>query len=250
MHRFFISNELIKNNQVVFPSDLAHQITRVLRLRERDRVVVLDNSGVEHEVELHTLAKRSVRGIICQTRPVYSEPHTHLTLYMALLKGKKLDFVLQKGTELGVSRFVPFLSRRSVMGSLKNLGTGKVVRWERIVREAAEQSGRGCLPEVVEPQSFEMALGEARASGVLSLIAWEMAGGWSLKQALYPADASRPTQVNLFIGPEGGFEKQEIQQAQRYGVQPITLGPRILRAETAALVAVSAVLYEFGEWER
>ncbi|MGB0386643.1 MAG: 16S rRNA (uracil(1498)-N(3))-methyltransferase [Ardenticatenaceae bacterium] len=253
MHRFFISSEQIKGNEVFFPSDLAHQMTRVLRLREADRVVVLDNRGVEYEVGLHTLTKRSVQGTICETRAVDTEPRTHLTLYMALLKGKKLDWVLQKGTELGVSRFVPFLSHRSVVGSLKSLGKTKVERWRRIVREAAEQSHRGRLPEVLPPQSFEAALDQARASGALSLIAWEVAGGKSLKQALnreQPSHSTPPRRINLFIGPEGGFQEEEIITAQKHRVLPITLGSRILRAETAALAATTAVLYELGEWER
>lgn len=249
MQRFFISHELIKENKVFFPSDLAHQLSRVLRLREGARVIVLDNSGMEYEVELHSFAKRSVQGTISERRVVDSEPHTHLTLYVALLKGKKLDIVLQKGTELGVSRFVPFLSQRSIINSLKKLSDAKMDRWESIIREAAEQSGRGCLPELSDPQFFEVALSETRTTPALSLIAWEKAGGKSLKQLLKPVDGVYPTRLNLFIGPEGGFEEQEILIAQAYDVLPITLGRRILRAETASIAAVSAILYELGEWQ-
>lgn len=249
MQRFFISHELIKQNEVFFPSDLAHQLSRVLRLREGARVIVLDNSGMEYEVELHTFAKRSVQGTITERRLVDSEPNTHLTLYVALLKGKKLDLVLQKGTELGVSRFVPFLSQRSIINSLKKLGDAKMDRWESIIREAAEQSGRGRLPELSDPQLFEVALCEARSTEALSLIAWEKAGGKSLKECLCGTSGERPTRLNLFIGPEGGFEEQEIVIAETYGLLPITLGPRILRAETASIAAVSAILYELGEWQ-
>ena len=250
MHRFFITNNLIQGDQVIFPADLSHQITRVLRLRQQERVVVLDNRGLEYEVELQTLSKRSVRGMICQTRSVQTEPQLYLTLYMALLKGKKLDWVLQKGTELGVCRFVPILTHRCVVPSLKQVKPAKVSRWQEIVREAAEQSQRGLLPEVRMPHTFENAICEAKQSNGISLIAWEMKGEASLKKRLNMATEPQRRAVNLFIGPEGGFEEQEIRLAEQEGVLPVTLGPRILRAETAALAAVAAILYELGEWEQ
>ncbi|MBA3532942.1 MAG: 16S rRNA (uracil(1498)-N(3))-methyltransferase [Ardenticatenales bacterium] len=249
MHRFFVSEELIQGDNIFFPADLAHQISRVLRLNEGARVIVLDNSGTEREVELHSFAKRSVQGTVRAQRPTEREPRTHLTLYMALLKGKKLDWVFQKGTELGVSRFVPLLTRRSVVGSLQSLGDVKLDRWEAIAREAAEQSGRGRLPQIVEPQLLEVALGEVRASAALPLIAWEQERSKSLKEALHPVDGSRPTRVALFVGPEGGFEENEVLSAQAYGAIPVSLGPRILRAETAMVAAATAILYELGDWE-
>lgn len=248
MHRFFITNDLIQDDQVIFPSDLSHQITRVLRLGLQERVIVLDNDGLEHEVELQTLSKRSVRGIICETRSIQTEPRLRLTLYMALLKGKKLDWVLQKGTELGVSRFVPVLSRRCIVPSLKQIKQGKISRWQEIVREAAEQSKRGILPKVDAPYTFEQAISEVEQSNSMSFIAWEIRGCSSLKNVLQRATKEQYKTINLFIGPEGGFEEQEIRLAEQQGVIPITLGPRILRAETAALATVSAILYEFGEW--
>jgi 16S rRNA (uracil1498-N3)-methyltransferase len=249
MHRFFVPAELIQGNEVFFPTDLAYQLTRVLRLRQGDRVLVLDNSGLAREVEMHTIAKRSAQGTVRATHQGDTEPRTHLTLYAALLKGKKLDLVLQKGTELGIVRFVPVLTQRSVLGSLDDLGDAKLDRWEAIIREAAEQSGRYFLPELSEPQLFDVSLGEARARGGLSLIPWDGEQTHSLREALSPPDAPRPTRVNLFIGPEGGFEEDEVLNAQAYGAHPVTLGPRILRAETAALAAAAAILYELGDWE-
>lgn len=249
MHRFFVTNDLIQGDQVIFPADLSHQITRVLRLRQQERVIVLDNRALEYEVELQTLSKRSVRGIICETRSVQTEPQLYLTLYVALLKGKKLDWVLQKGTELGICRFVPILTHRCVVPSLKQIKPGKVNRWQEIVREAAEQSQRGLLPKVSMPHTFENAIREAKQSNGMSLIAWEMRGGASLKKMLNMATEPQRRTVNLFIGPEGGFEEQEIRFAEQEGVVPVTLGPRILRAETAALAAMTAIFYELGEWE-
>lgn len=245
MHRFFISPELISGDQVFFPTDLAHQIIRVLRLRVGDSVMVLDNSGFARTVQLHTFGKREAQGTVTATAPATGEPRTPIALYVALMKGKKVELVLQKGTELGVSRFVPMVTRRSVVSSLRDLNDVRLDRWEAIVREAAEQSGRGILPTVTEPMMLESALGDARDYEYHSIMAWEEANDLTLREVLTP----RPERIALFIGPEGGFDGTEAQLAAAYGVQIVTLGPRILRAETAALAAVVATLYEMGEWE-
>lgn len=245
MHRFFISPELISGDQVFFPADLAHQIIRVLRLRVGDTVLVLDNSGMALEVELHTFDRREAQGTIISSAPASGEPRTQVALYVALMKGKKLELVLQKGTELGVTRFVPMVTRRSVVSSLRDLNDVRLDRWEAIVREAAEQSGRGILPAVAEPTMLESALGDAKDHNYHALMAWEEAHDLTMKQAL----ASRPSKVALFIGPEGGFDESEARLAVAYGVQIVTLGARILRAETAGIAAVVATLYEMGEWE-
>lgn len=246
MHRFFVSPDRIRGEEVFFPEEIAHQLSRVLRLRDGDRVVVLDDSGAEYDVSLHSFGRRAVQGTIQATRPAGPEPRVRLSLFLALLKGKKLDLVLQKGTELGVARFVPMLSRRSVVNSLDRLRDAKLERWASIVREAAEQSGRGRLPEIAPPLAFDDALDEAQSAGGAALIAWEAPGGQTLREAL----SARPARVSLFIGPEGGFEADEVAAAQARGIAPVTFGPRILRAETAAVAGAAAILYELGEWER
>jgi 16S rRNA (uracil1498-N3)-methyltransferase len=245
MHRFFISPELISGDQVFFPTDLAHQIVRVLRLRLGDRVLVLDNSGLAREVELHTFGQREAQGTIRGVYPAAGEPRTQVDLYLALMKGKKVELVLQKGTELGVARFVPMVTRRSVVSSLRDLNDVRLDRWEAIIREAAEQSGRGILPAVSEPVMLESALGDARDGDHEIILAWEEADDLTLKEAL----AGRPEKVALFVGPEGGFDETEARLAAAYGASIVTLGPRILRAETAAVAVVVATLYELGEWE-
>lgn len=246
MHRFFIAPDLITGSEVFFPADLAHQLTRVLRLRVGDRVTVLDDSGAAHEVELHTIDRRTAQGTIQATTLLHTEPHTALTLYLALLKGKKLELVIQKATELGVSRFVPMLSRRAVVASLQDLGDARLDRWETIVREAAEQSGRARLPTIAEPLLLESALRTAHAESELVIMAWEESRGQSLQSVLALA---QPASVALFVGPEGGFEAEEVAIAERYGVQIVTLGPRILRAETAAIAMTAATMFALGEWE-
>ncbi len=224
------------------PEPQARQIREVLRLREGEKIGVLDNSGSEYRVELTHVGKDAVRGRVLEKDEVSREPRTQLILYQGLLKADKFEWVLQKCTELGVAEFVPVLTTRAVADAV---GRAKRARWERILTEAAEQSGRGKIPTLHPTASFQEALQDAKSRGGLRLIPWEQERTTGLRQAL---SSSRP--IQLFVGPEGGFGVEEIASARDYGAVPITLGPRILRAETAGLVAASAILYACGELER
>jgi 16S rRNA (uracil1498-N3)-methyltransferase len=160
-----------------------------------------------------------------------------------LLKAQKFEWVLQKGTELGIAGFVPVLSSRSIIGSVQDVRDAKLERWQRIIAEAAEQSGRAVLPSLAGPMAFKPACQAAAQQG-LALIPWEEERVYRLRQAL---DAS-PKHISLLIGPEGGFAAEEVATAREAGVVPVTLGPRILRAETAGLAAATAILYALGDF--
>ncbi len=254
MHRFFVTPESIHNHKVRFDEVQAHQIRQVLRLQAGTQVVALDNSGNEYVVTLTEVTRPRVVGQIDETRPVLNEPRTQLTLYQSLLPRDKFEWVLQKGTEVGVSAFVPVITQRSLVRDAKS-AANKRERWERIITEAAEQSGRGRLPTLHEPLSFAEALTQASSSHCC-LIPWEQATTGTvraaLQQALHPVlrplpdDLQHPT-VALFIGPEGGYSEEEIEQATAADAMPVTLGRRILRTETAAVVAAALVLYELGD---
>lgn len=243
MHRFFVDRQQVSGGRVRFRPDQAHQIGRVLRLRPGDTVLALDGRAT-YTVTLETVTREAAAGRITAEAPPTGEPRTRLTLYQSLLKRDKFEWVLQKGTEIGVARFVPVISRRTLIRDGETVTPEKQARWERIITEAAEQSGRGRLPELAAPLSFEAALDEA---GRLdrTLIAWEQAGPGDLAAALdgLPAVA----RLALFIGPEGGYEAVEIEQAQVCGAIVITLGPRILRTETAAIVGAALILAALGE---
>lgn len=242
-HRFFVPANWITPPTVTLADDLARQIRLVLRLRPGDEIVALDNSGAEFTVTL-TEVGRTVQGQITGRRPTRAEPGLRLTLYQGTLKADKFEWVLQKGTELGVARFVPTLCQRSVVRDRTALAK-KESRWAQIIREAAEQSGRGRLPELAPPHSLAEALAAA-ASHQLTLMPWEEAGQPPLKQVLA---GHNPADIGLFIGPEGGFAPAEAEQARAAGAVPVSLGPRILRAETAALAACAVLLYHFDEWD-
>lgn len=237
MHRFFISPNGLHGDQVLFEDATAHQIRNVLRMKSGAHLIVLDNAGWEYEVELTEVEKPSVRGTIHEKRAAEGEPTAAITLYQCLLKKDNFEWVLQKCTEIGVSRFVPVISQRTVITQVK---ANKLDRWERIITEAAEQSRRGRIPELAEPLDFAAALDDLHTD--CALIPWEEATETTLRAAL----AAHPTaqSVALFIGPEGGFDPAEVAQAAEADVQPITLGSRILRAETAAVVASALVLHE------
>lgn len=240
MHRFFVTGSWKTGDEVVLVEPQAHQISQVLRLRPQTPITLLDNNGWAYTVTLTEVNKRLVRGRVTAHTPAPGEPATYLTLYLGLLKADKFEWVLQKGTEIGVSCFVPLITERSVV---QTVSPNKQARWERILTEAAEQSGRGRIPELLIPLSFADALA-ALPPNALALIPYEQEKSITLRAAM-AAPSSRP--LALFIGPEGGWSENEISLAQGHGVVPVSLGPRILRAETAAVVAAALTLYEFGE---
>lgn len=263
MHRFFVSPEALSSQPVVLGRELAHRLGRVLRLRPGDRVVLLDNTGWEYEGEIASIESDRVEVRLLGKSLARAEAATCIHLYQGLLKAAKFDWVLQKGTELGVASFTPVACRRAVAGPPS---TAVLARWRRIVLEAAEQSRRGLLPALNPP----LALADAIASAPgLRLLPWEGERARGLRdvlqvaqvapgggivaypqpgaRSLEPATRSPWPEVSLFVGPEGGWEEDELALAVAQGVVAVSLGPRILRAETAGLVAAAAILYHAGE---
>jgi 16S rRNA (uracil1498-N3)-methyltransferase len=246
MHRFFIPPGWIRGDHVLLGGEVARQLRHVLRLRPGARIVVLDDCGMEYEIALVSVENKGARGDIVARRPASGEPPAQVTLCQALLKKDNFEWVLQKGTEIGVSRFVPVVTARTVAAGSDGISAAKQERWARIVREAAEQSQRGALPGVDAPLSFGDAL-DAISAADLALIAWEEERATSLRAAVaLLRAASGAPHVAIFVGPEGGFTPDEISQAAARGAVPVTLGARTLRAETAATVAALLVLYELG----
>jgi 16S rRNA (uracil1498-N3)-methyltransferase len=259
MHRFFVPPAWVQGNEVSITGPQAHQIARVLRMSTGDLVVVLDNSGWELEVQLVAVDRSMVTGEVLHRRLAGGEPRTKISLYQGVLKSNRLEFVLQKCTELGVVQFLPIISERCVVSDLEAVEK-KGRRWDWIIQEAAEQCRRGRKPALRPAMLFPQACEQARRSGGMSLILWEAETGSSLRNLLRNApkslrlslvegrDQTRPPfAINLFIGPEGGFTPEEITVARRYGLEPVSVGPRILRAETAAIVATAAILYDLGD---
>ena len=242
MHRFFVSPDARHGARIRFDDAQAQQMRRVLRLRPGDRVVALDGAGRQYEVELDEVGATAAGRVLAEAAAA-GEPVARLTLYQSLLQRDKFEWVLQKGTEIGVAVFAPVITRRSLVRDAE-LGPERLARWRRIIQEAAEQSGRGALPALRPPLPFAAAAAEAAGYG-RALIAWEGEARRTLGEAL--AAPPEPLTVALYVGPEGGFDPVEVEAATGHGALPVTFGPRILRTETAALVGAALVLYQLGE---
>jgi 16S rRNA (uracil1498-N3)-methyltransferase len=252
MQRFFVPPELLKetDSDIPLPKEQAHQIRDVLRLTIGEQLLLLDDSG---DVILATVSKSSKAGVevhLLERRPGKGEPGVRIILCQGLLKSARFEWILEKGTELGVSVFAPIHCRRSMAG-LEDAGPAKIQRWQRIIQEAAEQSGRSRLPELLPIRPLMHALNDI-PPGALAIMPWEEEHSNTLHDVLTSGgNVARPAQtpvrqptIVLFIGPEGGLMAEEVMLAQRHGVQVVSLGSRILRAETAALTAVANVIYE------
>ena len=245
MRRFYVSPKTLGGEAVFLEGEVAHRMASVLRMSPGDRAVLFDGSGDDIVIRLDVVSRGLVSATVLERRRGTAEPQVQITLFQGTLKGDKLEWVLQKGTEVGVTAFVPRICERSVARPEGKTSSGRMARRNKIILEAAEQCGRSRLPTLSSPVEFREACREAGASG-LGLIPWEEAKDASLREVL-KAQSSR--NVSIFIGPEGGFKEEEVGYARDQGLMPVSLGRRILRAETAGLVAATAVLYESGDLE-
>ncbi len=259
-YRFFVPPDTVGGDSIVLTdAALAHQLGRVLRLRPGSRVLLLDGQGMAYVVTLTELGRERIGGHIEQRLAAGGEPRIEVTLYTGLMRPERFEWVLQKGTELGVTAFVPVLSERSLPAA--QASPRKLERWQRIVREAAEQSCRGRLPRLLPPQPWEHACQQA-ARADLALVLWEAANDDTPAHPLRallcppaptspdfisPQTPAAPASVAVLSGPEGGITQTELTSATGHGIMPTSLGARILRAETAPVVAAAILFYEFDE---
>ena len=245
MHHFFLPPECFEDKQVRFPAAIARQVASVLRLEVGQSVVVLDNGGHACLVELVEVGSKRVTGqVLGEYAELPDEPGLNLTLYVSLTQREKFELILQKCTELGVSNIVPVIYSRSLVQSARGAET-KLERWEAILREAAEQSQRRRIPKLGAVMKFKDALRHACQNNQAVIVLWECEQTRTLGDALgmHPGLA----RAALFIGPEGGISAEEIALAQAEHLSTVTLGPRVLRVETAAIAAVTLAMYIAGE---
>lgn len=240
MHRFLVPADLLAADSAPLDGATAHQISTVLRLRPGEQVMLIDGQGGEAECVLTAVAPRRVTFQVLERRRNTAEPALRLHLFAALLRAPRFELVLQKATEIGVHAITPVLAERCVA---RSPGDAVPERWRSIVREAVEQSGRGFLPVLRAPVAFQVACREA-GQAELALCCSEH-GGAELRALC----AQRvPATLAAIIGPEGGLTAAEVAEAARSSVRPVTLGPRILRAETAAIALCAAVFCLSGDW--
>lgn len=247
MPRFFIRQNQIADGNITLNGDDAHHIARSLRMAVGEEITVCDMQGYEYQCRITAFdSDVHVYAEILSTQKADTEPPCRITLLQALSKGDKLDNVIQKAVECGVSKIVPFESERCVVRVKEDAEERKTERRRRIAAEAAKQCGRGILPEVEPTVSFERALRIASDSDV-TLFCYEGDGtepiGRILSRSLVPKpDGTMPT-VAVMIGSEGGFSIDEAQRASEMGAYMTGLGKRILRTETAPVFALSCICY-------
>ena len=244
--RFYAGEGALDGDALELTGALAQRLAKVLRMRAGEEIVLFDGGGSDARVRLDEVSERRVSATVVERIESPAEPRVRLHVYQSITKGERFEWLLEKGTEVGVARFVPLIAARAVV---KTEGGGnRADRWRRIVVEAAEQSGRGAVPEVNAPQRFGDAI--AAATGVM-LLPYEAAG----EQAPNIAEALTAdidalfalSEVSVFIGPEGGWEESEVAAARDAGATIVTMGTRVLRSETAGLVAATLVMQACGE---
>lgn len=244
MHRFFIKRGNIFKGGITIEGDDVRHIERVLRLGLKDKIVLCDGHGTDYIVSIEDMDKHSIRTIILSKEESKGEPSVNAVLYQGIPKSTKMDLIIQKCTEIGIARVVPVMTVRTVVKLESDKDERrKVERWSKIAEEAAKQSGRGRIPIVDMPMTFEQALNNARKLD-MSIIPYELENNVSLKEALQGKTVEN---IGFFIGPEGGFEPGEMDKAKAAGVVPVTLGKRILRTETAGFAVLTSIMYEYDE---
>ncbi|HWP95533.1 MAG TPA: 16S rRNA (uracil(1498)-N(3))-methyltransferase [Syntrophomonadaceae bacterium] len=245
MHRFFVSPDQIRDQLVYIEAEQAHHIQRVLRLKPGTVIAVFDGLGCEYQACLEREEGRVLVARILSQIERNSETAIRLHLVQALPKGDKMDYVVQKAVEIGVTGIYPVLSDRSTIKLDEEKAVRKVQRWQTIARESCKQCGRSLIPQVHPIQGLSQWLSGAR--GTTTIMLYEDARDLGLKQILRKEHQNWSVEINLLIGPEGGFSPLEADQARQAGFIWAGLGSRILRTETAGLVAAALILYEFGE---
>lgn len=241
MHRFFIQHSQIQGSRLYVEGPDVNHIKNVLRMKRGDQVMVSDGEGMQYLCALESFTDGLVWFEIVDTWKENRELSSKLYLFQGLPKSDKMELIIQKATELGVYEVVPVVTGRTVVRLDEKKAQKKTARWNAIAESAAKQSGRSRIPRVREAMIFSEALASAGELDVL-LIPYEKAEGMEATRQVI--EGIRPGQsVGIFIGPEGGFEEAEVEQAVALGAAPVTLGRRILRTETAGFVMLSMLLY-------
>ena len=239
---WFFTEENITSNQYVISGEDAKHIEKSLRMKKGEELTLCTPDQSQCLCEIADISPNSVVVNIKDKFPCKNEPCTRITLYQALPKGDKMDYIVQKCVELGVSEIVPVISARCVSRPDEKSLKKKTARWQKIALQAAMQSRRGIIPKVRKALSFSQAVNCADHS--LNIIFYEC-GGDSVREII----TSVPDSVGMFIGSEGGFEQSEVQAVLDKGGKCATLGRRILRAETAPLAALSIIMYQTGNFD-
>ena len=238
MPKFFTKPDYIDDKELkIIGEDVSH-ISKVLRMSAGDNIIVCDGEGNDYDAIITSISKTEVIAEITGKYVCDAEPCVDVTLYQALPKQGKMEYIIQKNTELGVNKIVPVYTKRCVVKP-----SDKTERWSKVAESAAKQCGRGIIPKVMPVISFDEAVKQMKEYD-LALMPYECEDECGLKKVL---QSSKYKNVSVFIGPEGGFDLKEVEAAINSGVKTVTLGKRILRTETAASAVLPIIMYENDE---
>lgn len=244
MHKFFVDKKDIAENKVIIKGEDVKHIKNVLRLDIGEIINISNCEGKEYLAEITEIEKDYVEAVIKEEFESKSEPPIQIILYQGLPKSSKMDLIIQKATELGVVEIVPLITKRTVVkveGEKKELK--KLERWKRIAKEASKQCKRGIIPVVSKIITFNEMIDRLKDEEFI-LVPYENEMKIGLKDILRTYKKGK---INIIIGPEGGFEEEEIEKLKEINAHIISLGPRILRTETAGFTTISVVMYELGD---
>lgn len=242
MHRFFVDNcSDIKDNIIIDGSDVNH-IKNVLRLRCGEHILVSNGNGMDYECSIVEIDTDTVTAKVLDVFKNAAELPVNITLFQGMPKQDKLELIIQKSVELGVREIVPVITKRSVVKIDEKKAGKKIERYNSIAESAGKQSGRGIIPEVKEFMTFKQAIEYAKTLE-MNIIPYEEAEGMAYSREVIK-DIKNHKSLGIFIGPEGGFAKEEVELSMSMGAKCITLGNRILRTETAGLAVLSIIMFE------
>lgn len=250
MQRYFVSPERFMEHTVEISGADARHISKVMRGKAGDKMIVSDGLSREAFVEITAIEQGTVTASVVEWLEMTHEPAVKVTIAQSLPKGDKMETVIQKCTEIGAVSFIPFISERTIVQYDAKKESKRLERWNKIAKEAAEQSHRNTVPQVAQPLSWKQLLVTFQNYGAV-YFCYEKENGLLLRDALKPfmqsIQADQARSILLLVGPEGGFSEEECRQAEEAGAASIGLGRRILRCETAGMVALACILYESGE---
>ena len=245
MSKFFVNSENISSDSIIITGEDVVHIKKVLRLNSGDNIIVSDGLGTDYHVQIQKIDLHTVDTKIISSFKNNSEPPVDIVLFQGLPKSDKMDYIIQKGVELGVKKIVPVITERTVVKISNNKDYKKKhQRWNRISMEAAKQCNRGIIPQVEYPIIFKEAI-ETLPNNGFRILPYEREKSQGIKGIL--KEKSNSKDIFIFIGPEGGFCDREIELALKNDFNIISLGPRILRTETAGVVVLSILMYELGD---
>lgn len=245
MPKFFVTQDKITENQIIIDTEDVAHISRVLRLGIGDHVTVCDSQGTDYEAEIAEMEQKQIVCSITEKRASESEPNIKVTLFQGLPKASKMEYIIQKTTELGISEIVPVkLSRCVVKIDNKKDERKKLDRWQKISEAAAKQSGRGIVPQISEIMTLDEVIKRSKEFD-LFFVPYECEEQKTLKEVLLSRSDIKT--VGFIIGPEGGFDPAETEKLRENGIDTVTLGKRILRTETAGEAVLAMTMYEIGD---